>query len=123
MEIIMSVFKNIFSKKDTDVPVIESIKTYKDVNLFLAGYKHYFKQAYSWYFSIRINQNDKLFIWKKNDGFFISDNYEPNIRAFIWNHKDMINDELKRRREEAELEEKEYIKEHELENEIEAAGI
>ena len=47
----ISIFENIkkiFIKKE--IPRIESIETYEDVNLFLAGYKYYFEKHPAQYY-------------------------------------------------------------------------
>jgi hypothetical protein len=105
-----------------DVPIVESIETYEDVNAFLEGYKHYFEKLDSWYFIARVNGIDQVIINKIGCRYFVGDNnfyfYEPNIRAYIWDNRDIINAELKRRKERTESEERERIRKEELESQI-----
>ena len=103
-----------------DVPIVKSIETYEDVNLFLAGYKYYFEkrpaQYYDdWCFS---TDDDKITITKIVDRYFVNGFDEPNIRAYIWDNRDIINAELKRRKERTESKEREQRRKEELENQI-----
>lgn len=113
---IVNTIKNFFIKKR--IPRIEAIKTYEDVNLFLAGYKYYFEKIDAWYFIIRDNHNDHILLGKAFDGFFIPDLFEPNIRAFVWEHKDSINAELLRRNKSAEISNRIRLQKEALEKEI-----
>ncbi len=84
-----------------DVPIVESIETYEDVNLFLAGYKYYFEKCpaqyyYEWCF---FTDDNNITITKIVDRYFVNGFDEPNIRAYIWDNRDIINAELKRRKE------------------------
>jgi hypothetical protein len=92
--------------KIKEVPRIESIKTYEDVNLFLKGYKNYFKLNWTDFFDNRvwvfafISNGQKITIIKSpyNTTYQISDGVstyrELYIRAFIYDHKDEINERL-----------------------------
>ena len=122
----ISIFENIkkiFIKKE--IPRIEFIETHGDVNLFLAGYKYYFEkrpaQYYDdWCFS---TDDDKITITKIVDRYFVNGLYKPNIRAYIWNNRDIINAELKRRKERIESKEIEQRREKDLENQIKKTAI
>ena len=111
-----------------DVPIVKSIETYEDVNLFLAGYKYYFDYVSSawvtWIFcfdekgfNIEIIRESLVFIPMiyryRIDGY-----REPNIRAFVWEHKDSINAELLRRNESAKLSRIKLLQREALEKEI-----
>lgn len=118
--------KKFFIKRK--IPKIEAIKTYEDVNLFLAGYKYYFDYVSSawvtWIFcfdekgfNIEIIRESLVFIPMiyryRIDGY-----REPNIRAFVWEHRDSINAELLRRNESAKLSRIKLLQREALEKEI-----
>lgn len=52
------------------------------------------------------NHNDRPFLVKTFDGFFVPYSSESNVRAYIWDNRNIINAELKRKREKAENEKK-----------------
>ena len=122
----ISIFENIkkiFIKKE--IPRIESIETYEDVNLFLAGYKYYFEKRpaqyyYEWCFS---TDDDNITIIKKVNRYFVNGLYEPNIRAYIWDNRDIINAELKRQKEKSKSKEREQMRKEDLENQIKKTAI
>ena len=122
----ISIFENIkkiFIKKE--IPRIESIETYEDVNLFLAGYKYYFEKRpaqyyYEWCF---FTDDNNITITKIVDRYFVNGFDEPNIRAYIWDNRDIINAGLKRRKERIESEEREQRRKKELENQIKKTAI
>ena len=106
-----------------DAPIVESIETYEDVNVFLAGYKYYFKKLpapSAWYF---FTDDDRIIITKRVSRYFVNDFYEPNIRAYIWDNRDAINTELKRRKERSESKEREQMRKKELENQIKKTAM
>ena len=118
--------KKFFIKRK--IPKIEAIKTYEDVNLFLAGYKYYFDYVSSawvtWIFcfdekgfNIEIIRESLVFIPMiyryRIDGY-----REPNIRAFVWEHRDSINAELLRRNESAEISKRIRLRKEILEKKI-----
>jgi hypothetical protein len=55
--------------------------------------------------------------------YFVNGFDEPNIRAYIWDNRDIINAALKRRKERIESEEREQRRKKELENQIKKTAI
>ena len=120
-----------------DVPKIEVIKTYEDVNLFLDGYKHYFSKtsfgngAY-WFFTFcndRSRERKIRKVWHKYIVIeeiatgLIDEKVEPNIRAYIWVNRDDINKALLLQKERKEYEERKLQRQRELENQIKKNGL
>ncbi|RZV40214.1 MAG: hypothetical protein EVJ48_01610 [Candidatus Acidulodesulfobacterium acidiphilum] len=120
-----------------DVPKIEVIKTYEDVNLFLDGYKHYFSKtsfgngAY-WFFTFcndRSRERKIRKVWHKYIVIeeiatgLIDEKVEPNIRAYIWVNRDDINKALLLQKERNEYEERKLQRQRELENQIKKNGL
>ncbi|RZD16586.1 MAG: hypothetical protein EVJ46_06145 [Candidatus Acididesulfobacter guangdongensis] len=120
--------KNIFGVKE--VQKIESIQTYEDVNLFLKGYKNYFEYPTlhnGWFFAF--GKTRQRILIKRFNTFFtrtpyyeISDSIstykELYIRAFIWDHRDKINEELLIRKKVKNDTEKEILRLKKLDEEI-----
>jgi hypothetical protein len=115
-----------------DVPIVESIETYEDVNAFLAGYKNYFSKtsfingAY-WFFTFYNDRSrerrirkvwHKYIIIEEIATGLIDEKVEPNIRAYIWDNKDDINKTLLLCKERNEYEERKSQRQRELENQI-----
>ncbi len=119
----MSIFKNVKNflvKKE--IPKIESIESYEDVNLFLKGYKYYFeKRAMEYYYEWCFIDDNNITITKIADRYYVNGFREPNIRAYVWDNRDIINAELRRKREKAENEKKEWLRKKELEDQIKMA--
>jgi hypothetical protein len=106
-----------------EVPVIESIQTYEDVNLFLEGYKNYFEyEDFGYWFFAFGKTGQRVLIKKFRHYYGISDqvsNYkELFIRAFIWNRRDEINEELLSRKKAKSDAEKEFLRRTTLEEQI-----
>ena len=88
----------------------------------MAGYKYYFEfVSCSWIFYF--NEKGSAIEIIKESLIFTSiyriDGYrEPNIRAFVWEHRDSINAELLRRNESAEISKRIRLRKEILEKKI-----
>lgn len=91
-------------------PKIESIQSYKDADLFLKGYKNYFKKRKAktilpfintYYIFMFENKNKQVSIIERlsyGSYYIVFNNdvwqYEPNIELFVWDNRNEINKKL-----------------------------
>ena len=116
-----------------EVPRIESIQTYEDVDLFLKNYKHIFTERRIktilpfmnkyWTFTFE-DKNKQVSIIEplSADLYIVFSNKvwreEPNIKLFIWDNKDEINKQLLANKQTIKWVEKEFLRRETLDEEI-----
>ena len=111
-----------------EVPVIESIQTYDDVNLFIEGYKNYFERIwyyddhYAWEFTFKNGDGRNITIIKSGSYRVLTGaliNKKPFIRAFVWDNRYEINKEFLSRKKAKSDAEEEFLRLKKLDEEIE----